>query len=201
MEDALWRSFITPILVALLTTLVIEYFAKPALEARKERIIRDRRQIDELVFQFQAIGLLVGTVPAGKLEPEALELRDVRDRTIRELIAAVDGASRALSRLASRYVQRHREHIRMTAYYLGFLKSVAYRASADPDRETTRLIEVGSALEFLDTYFLVHVGLRDGQEPWIKRWFWKRATEAAYRERAAARMAELGLQAEPLAPA
>lgn len=45
---------------ALVTTLMVEYLAKPRLDARKERLLRDRRQIDQVVFGLQKLGLHMG---------------------------------------------------------------------------------------------------------------------------------------------
>ncbi len=44
MHDVLWASIVASAGVALVTTLLVEYLAKPWLEARKERILEDRRQ-------------------------------------------------------------------------------------------------------------------------------------------------------------
>ena len=42
--------------------LVVEYFAKPRLEARKSRLIRDRQQIDEVIFAFQKAAMLAAAL-------------------------------------------------------------------------------------------------------------------------------------------
>ena len=47
MHSILWASILASAVVAVITTLLIEYLAKPSLEARKERILetyRDQRQ-------------------------------------------------------------------------------------------------------------------------------------------------------------
>jgi hypothetical protein len=44
MHSILWTSILASAGVAVLTTLLVEYLAKPGLEARKERILEDRRQ-------------------------------------------------------------------------------------------------------------------------------------------------------------
>ena len=51
-----------PVLVALLTTLAVEYLAKPRLDARKERITSSRRQVDNVVHGFQLAGMLIGSL-------------------------------------------------------------------------------------------------------------------------------------------
>lgn len=44
MHSVLWASIFASGGVALLTTLLVEYFAKPSLEARKERILKKKRE-------------------------------------------------------------------------------------------------------------------------------------------------------------
>jgi hypothetical protein len=44
MHSVLWASILASAGVALIVTLVVEYFAKPGLEARKDRILEDRRE-------------------------------------------------------------------------------------------------------------------------------------------------------------
>jgi hypothetical protein len=44
MHSILWASILASAGVALVTTLLVEYLAKPSLEARKDRILEDRRQ-------------------------------------------------------------------------------------------------------------------------------------------------------------
>ena len=44
MHSVLWASILASAGVAIVTTLLVEYLAKPGLEARKERILEDRRQ-------------------------------------------------------------------------------------------------------------------------------------------------------------
>jgi hypothetical protein len=43
-HSVVWASVIASAFVALVVTLVVEYFAKPGLEARKDRILEDRRE-------------------------------------------------------------------------------------------------------------------------------------------------------------
>ena len=43
MHSILWASILASAGVALVTTLLVEYLAKPGLEARKERILEDKR--------------------------------------------------------------------------------------------------------------------------------------------------------------
>jgi hypothetical protein len=44
MHSILWASILSSAAVAILTTLLVEYLAKPSLEARKDRILENRRE-------------------------------------------------------------------------------------------------------------------------------------------------------------
>jgi hypothetical protein len=41
--------------------------------------------------------------------------------------------------------------------------------------------ETADKLELFDVYYRVHLGLRDSQEPWIKRLYWKWVEAADYK--------------------
>jgi len=43
MHSVLWYSIVASALVAVITTLLVEYLAKPGLEARRERIVEEKR--------------------------------------------------------------------------------------------------------------------------------------------------------------
>lgn len=74
MDDFLLRSLLTPVMVALLTTLVVEYAAKPRLEARKARILRSRAEVDEFVQGSQKLGPLVHALPTSEQSRRVPEL-------------------------------------------------------------------------------------------------------------------------------
>lgn len=46
-HSVVWASVVASAFVALVTTLLIEYLAKPGLEARKDRILEKRRELRE----------------------------------------------------------------------------------------------------------------------------------------------------------
>lgn len=198
MTELLWKSFLVPIAVALVTTLLVEYFAKPGLEARKERLLRDRRQIDELVFGFQKIGMVFGALP----EPKTLEVMYIDDEVWADIVGraqqAVDSSIDSMSRLSSLYVQKHQSHVRRTSLYLGYLSGMTLGAERQVGMDLRPLKEVAGELEHFDTYFRVYVGLADGQEKWIKRWFWRRFTARPYEAGAINALRALG-QDDPAA--
>ena len=99
------------------------------------------------------------------------------------------------ARLSPRYADKHGAHIGMTNKFLGYLRGVTKRAYDDPANGVTELKASASLLERFDTYFLVHLGLRDSQEPWIKRWFWKRVTAKEYHQQATQVMAAMEIPA------
>jgi hypothetical protein len=69
MHSVLWASILASAGVALLTTLLVEYLAKPGLEARKERILEGRRQQRSTLKSVQRCAFLAGKVYVlGKME-------------------------------------------------------------------------------------------------------------------------------------
>jgi hypothetical protein len=107
MNDFIWHSLATPVLVALATTLVVEYAAKPRLEARKARILRSRAEVDEFVYAAQRLGLLTGALPdSGQLQRNP-DLVGYAREAISELQNAAADATQVLSRLSLRYAMAH----------------------------------------------------------------------------------------------
>ncbi|HTN99190.1 MAG TPA: hypothetical protein VL068_00840, partial [Microthrixaceae bacterium] len=92
-DQFIWHSLATPVLVALATTLVVEYAAKPRLEARKARIIRSRAEVDEFVYVAQRIGLLTGALPDSEQVRSIPGLDEYLRHAIEELDTAVGEAS------------------------------------------------------------------------------------------------------------
>jgi hypothetical protein len=72
-------SILVSALVAVFTTLVVEYFAKPGLEARKERILAEKAALREL--RHRLLVLIEhereGTFPRSTFDQEAYEERDI----------------------------------------------------------------------------------------------------------------------------
>ncbi len=122
MMDEAFRGILLAVVTSVITTLIVEYFAKPKLEARKNRIIRDRNQIDEVIFCFQELALKLGTVnlpenaPINALKPFILTNAADADKTIEKLQAAI-------ARLHIKYVERLKKHIPASMQLLGFIKA------------------------------------------------------------------------------
>lgn len=192
-DDFIWHSLATPVLVALATTLVVEYAAKPRLEARKARIIRSRAEIDEFVYAAQRIGLLAGALPDSQQLESAPDLEQYARQAIDELDTAIGEASRVLSRLSVRYAIAHGSHIAQTATFLGFLRGRCRQARVAPGHRVDELKSVAGELDHFDVYFRVHLGLRDNQEPLVKRVFWKVASQDEYAAEAEATLTRHGL--------
>lgn len=175
--SSLVSAVVLPVVVALATTLVVEYSAKPRLEARKSRILRSRAEVDEIVFAAQRIGLLAGSLP----RPERMAVHPAlllfAEQTTRELGLAAGEARNLLARLSPRYAVRHAPHLARTAVFLGFLQSRCTWALEDLPARIGEVLSVAEDLEAFDTYFRVYLGFRDSQEPLIKRLFWRLATQ------------------------
>jgi hypothetical protein len=192
-DDFIWHSLATPVLVALATTLAVEYAAKPRLEARKARILRSRAEVDEFVYAAQRLGLLAGALPdSGQLQGIP-DLMGYAREAISELDAAAADATRVLSRLSLRYAIAHQAHIAKTARFLGFLRGRCHVASEDPVARVDDLKDVAGDLEYFDVYFRVHLGLGDSQEPLVKRLFWRVATQDEFEKETDAALTRHGL--------
>jgi hypothetical protein len=89
MSHVHWVSLVTPVVVAAVTTLVIEYLAKPSLEARKQQILETHEQrratIRGLRRAAHLTGLMVGWRQAQA--NEGLRNRAQADEMARDCIA------------------------------------------------------------------------------------------------------------------
>ena len=193
MNDYIWHSLATPVLVALATTLLVEYAAKPRLEARKARILRSRAEVDEFVYAAQQLGLLAGSLPESRQLNGHPELVGYAREAISELDRAAADATRVLARLSIRYAIAHQVHIAKTARFLGFLRARCQLAAGDPVAHIDDLKDVAGEMEHFDVYFRVHLGLGDSQEPLLKRVFWRLATREEFEKATDAALARHGL--------
>src|SRR6266566_1110490 len=75
-SQVLWASIVASTAVAAFTTLLIEYIAKPRLEARKERILDDYRQHRTAVQGLQRLVGLMGQIIGLRDQHEYKILRD-----------------------------------------------------------------------------------------------------------------------------
>lgn len=177
-EQFTLENIIVPVLVAIVTTLIVEYFAKPWLEARKERLVRNRKQIDEVIFKFQkASSSLAAILPDNQTHPvknrhNNLMLENAKD--------GLYGILEALSRLPTRYVDKHSRHIGMTMQFIGYLiariemtnENQKYKPTSGVP--TDHLKEIAADLEHFDVYFLANISTQDSQENIIRRLFWNK---------------------------
>jgi hypothetical protein len=182
----LFSTYGVPVIVALATTLVVEYFAKPRLEARKARIIRDRQQIDEVVFAFQRAAL-----GGGALLPDAVAHRVPQGQAMQRdqlerLETSVEAIEAAIARLPHGFVGRHDAHIAVTAKFIGFMRARIRAELGQAVVSTHEMREMTDGFGELDVYFVAHVSMRDSQEPWIKRAFTKRFLRKEMETQAAA---------------
>lgn len=185
-DTVIWKSLVLPVAAAIVTTLIVEVFAKPRLEARKQRLIRDRQQIDEVIFQFQKVSASLAA-----LLPDSVKKSRIQERHNSIML---DSASQglydlmnSLSRLSHKYVEKHDKHIRRTMLFVGYI--IAKVETTRDVKAMTRLVDDlkhdAQDLEYFDTYFLANVGLHDSQERWFRRVYWhyfsrNNAEERAY---------------------
>lgn len=171
--DDIWM----PVVVALVTTLIISplvgLYIKPRIEARQQRLIRDRQQIDEVIFKFQKLSLsvssLVSKVDNGSNLPvahNAIMLQQAQQSAY-ELMDA-------LSRLSPLYVQKHKDHIGLTMLFMGYLLGRIMTAGGQEltSDVINELKTEADDLDVYDVYFRANVGLVDSQERWYRRLYW-----------------------------
>lgn len=189
----MWNSVGVPVLVAVLTTLVVEYFAKPRLEARKMRLTRDRQQIDEVIFAFQKVALIASSIIPDERVSESRDFAVIQRRQLEQLPPAVERVIDAVSRLPSHYVGKHSSHLGMTIRFVSFLYGAAASEMEKDVPDTGRIRQLGGEVSELDAYFAAHASFRDSQEPWIKRSSSRRFMAKEYREAAEALLERHGL--------
>ena len=183
-EQFTFENIIVPVLVAIATTLIVEYFAKPKLEARKARLIRDREQLDKIVFDFQHIALSVGAIPDYDLLKKNKILQRHYEIMLEEAKSGLYQLLKDLSKLSTRFVMNHKEHMNKTSLYIGYLLSqVELIQESDkkwgkPAEQNLKMLkEDASKMELFDKYFLVYPYLIDSQEKWYRRRFWQFFTQ------------------------
>ncbi len=200
LNDPLARAFLIPVVAAILTTAVVEYFAKPVLEARKARLLRDRQQFDEVVFGFQKLVLLMAAMlddatSRGSAELTAVQKQQAADATqaSQELIAAV-------SRLPSGWVERHSAHVARAMHYVGFVRGLLVVGASKPEPAMAYARSLAAGLSSFDAYFVAFATLRDSQPAWYRRSFSRRFMRSDYEHEALVALREAGLT-DPVTPA
>ena len=184
LDTIVWKSLILPIAAAIVTTLLVELFAKPKLEARKARLIRDREQLDKIVFDFQHIGASIGAISNFSTMKKDKILRRHYTIMLEEARSGLYQLLRDLSKLSTRFVVNHRDHVNKTALYVGYLLSQVeliqefngkYKELSEEDID--KLKDDADKMELFDKYFLVYPYLIDSQEKWYRRRFWQFFTQ------------------------
>ena len=175
------QTFLISVTTALLTTLVVEYLAKPALEARKLRMIRNSEQIDEIIFGFQRLGLQLGSVP--NRAPDGTLAQEVRSSPIADIAPIVEDLMRTLARLSPKYAQKHGTHISYCAHYLSLLQALSNREQAGFTLNDATVGRLGAELAEFDVYFRANTGFRDSNENALKRWRWRKFEKRVNEER------------------
>jgi len=173
LDEPIWKSLILPVVAAIVTTFLVELFAKPRLEARKQRLIRDRQQIDEVIFHFQKVSASLGA-----LLPDSIKKSRIQERHNSIMLESASQGlydlMSSLSRLSHKYVEKHGEHISQTMLFIGYI--IAKVETTKDAKAMVRLVDNlkqdARDLEYFDTYFLANVGLRDSQEKWFRRLYW-----------------------------
>lgn len=193
MDQFFWRSIVTPIVVAVIGTLVVEYLAKPRLEARKVRLLRSRAAVDAFTYAMQRMGQLSGALPSDELLTRDPRLHEFAKRSIAELDAATEAATQALSELALPYVVKHRPHIANTSSYLGYLRGCCFVAHEELEGNVSMLKAAYGSLDKFDMYFQVHLGFVDSQRHLLPRLLWRWTEQRKYADETSEFLSDLGL--------
>ena len=106
--------------------LVVEYFAKPRLEARKSRLIRDRQQIDEVIFAFQKAAMLAPALLPDEYITHHPNTSAVKRRQIERLAPAVDALFDATARLPSQFIARHSWQVGAASFFVAYFAGLVW---------------------------------------------------------------------------
>lgn len=174
LENITFEKIIIPVIAAILTTLLVEYFAKPKLEARKARLLRDREQFDRIIFSFQRISASLAALPSAEQLHNNSVYQKYASIMLDESRAALYELMREMSHLTSIYVTNHHEHVSKTMKFIGYLLAKVELCIDDKKRlSLMELKEIAGNLELFDIYYLVYVYMYDSQESHIRRILWR----------------------------
>ena len=148
------------VLTALLTTLVVEYFAKPQLEARKERLIHNRNQIEEVIFLFQELGLTLGSLGFNK-KADFRKLASYIEKQVEHALLVAEKLQAAIPRLQLKYALKNKKHIASGMILMGELLAALYSLQEATAKAKEKEIEnylakissLKSSLELVDYTF------------------------------------------------
>lgn len=168
------EKIIIPVIAAVLTTLIVEYFAKPKLEARKARLLRDRQQFDQIVFCFQRISASIAALPTTEQLKNNKTYIKYASIMLDESKVALYDLMREMSHLTSIYVANHQEHVAKTMKFIGYLLAKVELCIDDKHKlYISELKDIASNLELFDVYYLVYVYMYDSQASQIRRILWR----------------------------
>lgn len=174
LENITFEKIIIPVIAAVITTLLVEYFAKPKLEARKARLLRDREQFDRIIFSFQRISASLAALPSAEQLRNDSVYQKYASIMLDESRAALYELMREMSHLTSIYVTNHHEHVSKTMKFIGYLLAKVELCIDDKKRlGLTELKEIAGNLELFDIYYLVYVYMYDSQESHTRRILWR----------------------------
>lgn len=174
LENITFEKVIVPVVAAIVTTLLVEYFAKPKLEARKARLLRDREQFDRIVFSFQRISASLAALPSTEQLHNNDAYKKYASIMLDESRAGLYELMREMSHLTSIYVTNHHEHVSKTMKFIGYLLAKVELCIEDKRRlNIQELKDIAGNLELFDIYYLVYVYMYDSQEPHIRRILWR----------------------------
>jgi len=193
LKDPLVRAFILPIVLAIATTFAVEYLAKPALEARKARLLRGRQQFDEVVYGFQKLVLLMSSMLDDATARQSPELRTVQKQQAADASQASQELFAAVSQLPSGWVEKHRVHMKRTAVYVSYVRGLLIAGSGKEAPAMDHARSLGDGISKFDAYFVAFATLRDSQPPLIKRVFSKAFMRGDYERDALAALRHAGL--------
>lgn len=193
LKDPLVRAFVLPIVLAIATTFAVEYLAKPALEARKARLLRGRQQFDEVVYGFQKLVLLMSSMLDDATARQSPELRTVQKQQAADASQASQELFAAVSQLPSGWVKKHRVHMRRTALYVSYVRGLLIAGSGEATPAMDHARSLADGISNFDAYFVTFATLRDSQPLLIKRLFSKAFMRGDYERDALAALRHAGL--------
>ena len=200
LKDPVVQAIGLPVLVALATTVVIEYAAKPSLDARTTRKLRNRRQFDEVIFGFQKLVLLLSSTLDDSTARGSAELAAVQKAQAADASQAAQELFAALSQLSSSWVEHHRVHVSRTSLYVAYVRGMLIAASSADEPSFDRAKHLAAGISEFDAYFLAFATLKDSQPPLIKRVFSRWFMRSDYNAAAVAALRAAGLE-DPAASA
>lgn len=193
-NDFVVQAVVLPVLVALATTVVIEYVAKPTLDARTTRKLRNRQQFDEVVFGFQKLVLLLSSTLDDTTARRSDELAAVQKAQGADASQAAHELIAAFSQLSSSWVGAHKAHVSRAALYVSFVRGLLIAAASDEEPKFDYARSLAAGVSDFDAYFLAFATLKDSQPPLIKRVFSRWLMRSDYDTAALRALAAAGLE-------